>query len=486
MFGKSLSNLSLSNANADLAFRNIQGRTFGDDRSFIATLRALLLPRVGEETVSMVVRSNTYRSSQINSVDRTVLFRDAFGRLDKGTLTVFNVRTSVESDRTRFMEVLDDPESGFLKIYNGYVELTNIRQFVANVMDARFYTNEERHSTVIVVNQLTIRKWHYLQAFTPRYFKWFFDSNPINEDEKNLLASLIQRNPQEYEQRIEHFAELVDLRSYMIKNALGDFEKRSREEQLRAVNAQIENTRRRMNELMQSYQSYIDELDNYNVRRVGLTQLINSEDSGSELIDYFLSNKTLDIIETDGSHIYFIVRTYLDAFDPEMYAAISRHDDSHLFRGYDVMSEVFSSPDSRKKLMDAIFSDDPELRIKCCAYYDLDIRGQSNSTSHYGFPPNCHDRLPNPHLQYHNCLGNHRRYINDRLVNGDLIGAIDQCISSAKSVNIGEDVTMHYFLRDLFASDEKILENSDGVAFTPAEALQWLNEKDGDTPAEEV
>lgn len=481
MFGKSLSNISLAGSNADLAFRNIQGQGFGDDSSFVATLRALLLPRIGENKVSLKLRSNTYRVDTINNCDRRTLFNDAFGSRNDDSLVVFNVRSTSEADRTRFMEALDDPDNGFLKHYDGYTELMNIRQFVANVMDCRFYTNEGRRATIIIINQLNTRKWHYLQAFIPRYFKWYFDENPINEDEKNLLASLIQRNPQEYESQIERFAEKLDLRAYAIRNTLGNYEKKAREAQLRTLDNQINDERTRMHDLMQSYHSCVEKLDQFNVRRIGLVELINKGESGSELIDYFLANKTLDLIDTDGSHIYFIVRTYLDSFDPDMYAAFSRKAESHIFCGYDVVKEVFRPVAQRKKLLDAIFSDDPELRIKCCAYYDINVRGEVNSTNHFSFPPNCRDRMPNPHLQYHDCLGNHRRYINERLLDGDLVGAIEQCVSSAKSINIGEDATTHYFFRDLFGSDEKILENTEGVAFTPVEALQWLTDRESDS-----
>ena len=131
-----------------------------------------------------------------------------------------------------------------------------------------------------------------------------------------------------------------------------------------------------------------------------------------------------------------------------------------------------------KKLLDAIFGDEPVLRVKICAYYDMDVRGDVDSMRRYRFQPNCNDYMPNPHLNHYNCLGNHRRYINDRLTDGDVVGAIEQCIASAKSLNIGEGATMEYFLHDLFQTSRKIIELPDHTSVNPSEALKWLKDQE--------
>ena len=485
MFSKNLRELTLTNRFANQAFQNIKGSSFSDDTSFVATLRAMLFPRVGDNEVCLNAKRATYSENTINNVDKMGLFNDMFGSPSvSDSLIIVNATSVSSNDRERLMQVLDDPENGLVAKYKGFTEMTNIRKFVENVMNARFYTNETTRTTLIVVELMNLRKWHYLQAFTPRYFKWYFQDNPITDEEKGLLASLIQRNPQEYEQRIEQFADKMDVRAHAVRSMLNDFERRSREAQLQAVDNEIYNCQRNIERILEEYRRQIEFMDEKKIRRAGLSTIIAEGGTSSEIVDYFLSNKSFDLIETCESHIRFIVRTYLDAFDPEMYSTIARRQQSHLFRGYDINVSAFRSIEARKKLMDAIFSDDPILRVKICAYYDVDVRGSVDSAHGFSFPSNCNDRLPNPHLQYHDCLGNHRRYICEALMNGDVIGAMEQCVSSAKSVNVGEDVTMKYFLRDLFNSNAKILVNNDGTELTPVEALEMLN-KENDKPEED-
>ena len=233
-----------------------------------------------------------------------------------------------------------------------------------------------------------------------------------------------------------------------------------------------------MRSLMEEYSNIIDRIDDMNLREAGLRQLIDGADEESELVDYFQANKSLIPIGTEGTRFRFIVKSYLDSFDPEQYIAMAKRDRSHMFEGYTVRNETFRGRMPRKKLMDAIFSEEPLMRVKMCAFYVIDTRGSVDSRSGYTYPPECSDRIPNPHLQYHDCLGNHARFIMERLKDGDTIGAIEQCVSSSKSVNLGEGITVTKFLSDLFNSNAKVIELNDGTSVTPVEALRWLEKQE--------
>ena len=128
--------------------------------------------------------------------------------------------------------------------------------------------------------------------------------------------------------------------------------------------------------------------------------------------------------------------------------------------------------------MDAIFSDDPKFRIRICAEYDLSLTNDVQVHRNVQFPKEILDRyIPNPHLQYHACLGNHVPAIRAALRENDMIKAIEQCISSAQSVNLAErGATFDPFMTNVFKNNNKILIDSDGNEYTPREALDKLKE----------
>ena len=106
------------------------------------------------------------------------------------------------------------------------------------------------------------------------------------------------------------------------------------------------------------------------------------------------------------------------------------------------------------------------------------MNGNVSSTTHYSYSSKYKDYLRNPHLHYFNCFGDHKRYILDRVCAGDIVGAIMQCIESAKSINILEEPTFGRLVNDLFNSQSKVILLPDGSSVTPVEALEWLKKEE--------
>lgn len=480
MFTKTLGELTLTGELAAQIFGSkIYGDNYRDDTSFVATLRALLIPRIGDHRLRLRNTAAGFSRSAIENANRVAnVYGALVSDLRDDEIVICNANATNDDDRKAIFDYVDHGRHGFLKHFSGFEELKDIREFVSPVMNARFYTNAERRTTVIFVERLDMKKYHYLQSFTPRYFRWYFESAPLTQDDENLLRSLIRRTSEEYEVLIEEFASKLNMRDYMIRNMLGDFERRAKVDQLDGLQNQLEDLMRDMQNLMDQYSRACEKKDTINLQCMGLREAINSQSEESELMDYFIANRNLDPVATDSGRFSFIVRTYLDSFDPDLYDSMSKRETSLLFIDYSVGIRNFREVSARKRLLDAIFSDDPVLRIKMCAFYQIDIRGHVSSYSGYSFPANCRDMLPNPHLHYHNCLGNHMRYITERLGAGDIVGAIEQCVSSAKSINIGEGPTIRYFLKDLFSTHAKIIELPDGTSVEPLEALKWLEKQE--------
>ena len=69
MFKKSIASTPLTTDTANSFFRNISGERFGTDNSFLATLRALVAPRIkDEESITLRFTSTGYDASVVSSM----------------------------------------------------------------------------------------------------------------------------------------------------------------------------------------------------------------------------------------------------------------------------------------------------------------------------------------------------------------------------------------------------------------------------------
>lgn len=479
MFNNYIESVTLVNDIANQVFRNIAGDTYNGDTSFIATLRAVLAPRVGDNTVRLFFNTTTIDEYTIKEHGIKAIVDSACTSLDAGVIQILSVQSRYDAARNAFFDKLDDADKGFLKTFNGFEDLPDVRDYISKVARTRFYINPSTKTSFVVVEKMNNRLWHYIQAFIPRLVRWFFESNPVTEEEKALFTSLTRKVSVEYEALIEKFAEKYDLRAYAIKSIIGDLEKRSRERQISDVSRAIERAREELARLLDAYTDKVAQLDDYCIRHMGLVEALNKITEDSELIDYFTANKNLDILSSDGTRFDFIVRTYLELWDPEIFERSVQNKDSMMYTGYEVGYKVLQPAENREKFFKALFSDEPKFRLKMCGYYSLDIRGAATSRSGYAYPQNCKDYIPNPHLHRFNCLGTFERHIIQAITNGNTIGAVEQCIASCKSINLAE-ATYTHMLETVFRSSAKCIELLDGTCMTSEEAMKWLLANEGE------
>lgn len=479
MFNKVICRTPLTSDAANSFFK-IYGDHFNDDHSFLATLRALLSSRSGDDNIRFILGGSQYTQENIRNVGSRAVFGATVSPSQHATNTLFLHRLYAE-DNSAVLKRFDDD---FCKEYSNFRELMDLRRFVSMYMNARFYISEATHQTVILVEDLNLRKYHFLQALIPRYFPWYFSEKPITDEEKAIITALTSRYAIEYERLITEFASRIDFRAYTIRAVLGSYEQNARTEQLRRVEQELTDNMSCIKRAMSSYQSLVSQRDDLNVRHAGLQAIIKGSTENSELVDYFICNRNLTPVSADGMSFSFIVKCYLDSFDPDMFETMARNSQSHLYQGY-IAPPQFRNIEDKKLFLGAIFSEDPKLKVKICAFYRLDARGTSTSCSGYMYPDDCRDRMPNPHLQYHNCLGNHQRYINNHILRGDMVSAVEQCVASAKSLNIGEGVTARKFFSELMRSRNKVIELPDGTEVNAVDALAWLKAQNTTTAEED-
>jgi hypothetical protein len=150
-----------------------------------------------------------------------------------------------------------------------------------------------------------------------------------------------------------------------------------------------------------------------------------------------------------------------------------------------------------EKLLTAIFIDQT-LKIRFCAAYYFDLNGSVGAQYHHRFPSSFSGYKPNPHIDEFECMGNYKRTINEALTRRDYITALEQCVASAKSLNLHDSAVIGRFIGHFCqngGSSYKAIELPDGRIVSPKEAIKWIEEQeaaanaaavpDGVAPAEE-
>lgn len=473
------SQLKFVSETANAMFPNVWGDTYGSDYTFVNTLRALMVKRIGNNSIHFRVSSSSHFSvsddtSVLSIIDNTI------GYVDENEIVLHFLRDSITANET----VLNVMERDFVKDsspFKGFRDLPDLKVFIAKKMNMRVFINEQMKTTIIMIAGLNNRNYHLLQSVMPRFIPWYFgENNKLNEDEILLCQSLNQRDSAVYIEAINRIASKIDFRSTMIDNVIGGFAKRSIDTQIDSISYEIRNIKDRVENLWSEYTRYIRQNEDLNLKLVGLKASKEMYDpKDDELVAYFRGNKHLLPVAANNSAFSFIVLTRFNMYDVEMYKTITKSDRCDMLSAYTPSDPIFSPVSARRKFFDAIISDEPKMFIRMCAYYQLNIRDKTcDSQSGYMYPSECDDYIPNPHLHYHRCLGNHRRYICEALCENDIIGAIAQCEGSASAMNVGESITSSRFVRDVLNSTKKIIELEDGTLMTPKEAYQWLCAQD--------
>lgn len=484
MFTKSFNHLTLTSEIANELFPNIHGDCYINDTSFVATLRALVAQRMSkDDTLLLRVRTMVTRESALKNSSETDRIKYLSDGIGNNTILVCGFNNASESNGSMAMNAIDE---SFTRVYPGYVELKDLSAFVAKQANMRFYINEENRSVAVFVNNLNSRLYHYVQSLVSRLLPWYFKDKPLDEQERELVKSLIKKTPTDYERLIEEVASKYDFRKKKLEKMLGGFETVAKRQHLDMVESNLTEVEDRISRNISQYRELIQKRNEKMIERAGLISQINASNTENEILDYFVCNKHLDLINVSSTQLKFIVSCYIENFDLEMYERISTNFDGYMYTEYNITNEAFEDVKVRKKFMDAIFADEPLLKIKTCAYYCIDLTGWVETCQGFSYPHEYENMLPNMHLHRHGCLGDQRPLIEECLRNGDNIGAIEQCICSAKSINVGEDVTFIHVLKALFDSDaKKIIELPDGTSYTPTEALRWLETQENNAEVSE-
>lgn len=464
-------------------FENIAGNDFDGDYTMLATLRALLFPRIPKDEYFTFnyCRWSVTEFTGYNAKD--IIGR--IGRPDNNLIRFVGLSGTDDSIQEKVYKALDNPKTGAVKEY-GLTELVDIEShFKAKYkFNMRFYIKPEMNYCIVFFEsgKLNCKYFHTFVAILPRYIPNLFkDENMLTPEETEMCRTLVEKDStdQDYINALNGLAERMDIRKLIIDKVISGFQKRIKTQQLQVETNRFRDILNKIENTLNSYEALLESKNDCTIRIEGLKYMIDNCLSDDELVDYFNLHKNIDLLGTDGSRIDIIIKTVLNNYDPNGYETFAKS--GGIYNGYFIDNATFNTMDNRKLLMDNLFNENPLLKIKMVGYYRLNINGRAASCRHYSYPSKYRDYIPNPHLDMHNCLGNNEPIINKCLADGDTISAIECCTASCGSVNIHEtSQTFRPFMELVFNSTRKIIVNNEGVDMTPAEALEWLKNRTGE------
>lgn len=482
MFKTSITATPLTTDAANSFFQNITGDKFGSDNSFLATLRALVAPRIKDgESIHLIFGSSNYDSGTIGSAPADRVVSAIFGgySLDDrmGTVIIHSFSSTQENNMANFRLV----EGKFSSCFPGYHRLEKVRDFYRKSFCVDCYINPELRNVIVLVDNLDNKKLHYLQVSILAFLPWYFNpEDGVSDDEMALLYSLRETNATKYTECINKIAEKYDFKSARVRQLLRGFETRYEKIECEKVQTEILRIDADIERLNSQIGSLLGKRNDTCIKLLGLERKIAEGGEDSEIMDYFLCNNRLYLENVTERDMFFSVKDYLTYFDSEMAERAINNPRSFVYiNGAQPYNGI--TPNGMKKLMTEIFvNDTPRLRIKFCAAYRFDLNGSVSPMRDHNFSYEFADCMPNTHIDKFTCMGNYLTTINRLLKNREYIGALEQCVASCKSLNWGDSAVMGRFMRAMWGCEHentRCIELPDGTVVKPIDAIRWLEQE---------
>ena len=345
----------------------------------------------------------------------------------------------------------------------------------------RVFVNREKVTSVILTDTLDFRRWHYLESILAVCTPKLFADSQLEDDEKILLRTLTQRAYDGYLAALKKLEARYDIRSAMIDEKIAGFTFHETERRISIAKNEISSMERMIADYQREIRLRRSKIAAQNDIINGMLYQQNAENGDKELANFLKANACIDLIDVCEGTISFIVRTYYTNFSKSAYKTYRKEAFWECLRNERTPFDAIAVG----KLCDALFIEEC-IKLKICSYIAITPRtADVHSIIGYGYPDTCIDYIPNRHHDGHDCFGDYEDMIEGDLSRGDIIAAVNDCMASARSVNIHESLVFDAFMQKAFGSSHKCFELPDGTSVTPVEALKWVEDREAQKKAEE-
>ena len=449
------------------------------DYSLISLATALIKPRVNR--YNGITGAYLYASNE----------QDVLNRIDDWNRIRSESSEEVVSNIPAFYYLLLNLSANNLSAIRdhaksiGLKELIAVENFVAQQLNNSAYLvfiNPENNAAFLVVNSTSNALYHLSISFISLLYPTLFKAHPLTKEETEISKSLTNKTTTNFIEKTS--AVLQYMKADLLRQELAQCFRGFRQGRVDRCRQELDNVNSRLDSIMSDYRHMMERYNELIVQFEGL-QIVNSDDRNQEeqeAIDYLSSCPRIhDIQYTDGT-LYFCADNLLTNFDLNKWNNAVRR--CNIYDSYRLPEDsVFKDKSKRKLLLDNIFNRKPLLYIRMKGYIELRIavcdmiaqRGQASAEDN----PSLKNYITNPHFKIHGCPGRNREQISQCLRRADIMSAIECSIAAVGSVNIDEtEYTFRPFLQEVLSSKNKIIQNNEGVAMTPEEALLWLSKQE--------
>lgn len=482
MFKDIINTTALTTETADRCFKDrITGDHFRGDHSVLATARALFGNRLKEGDQIKISCKEIWGIDQsfYNFASLIKNVKDSAKNLKRGELDIWSVGVR-EGDAGKWVE---DAKTALNE--TGLYELEALEKWFAQSASthALVYSDQpydpkipkspvNNAKTILILENVSIRHWHLIAALLPRLLGDWFREKPRTAKETELCLAFNGDSADKVQEFFNEIAKQYDFRSAEIKALLNGFESQYARQKVKLLQERAENTENRIRELMRQIGQEQKAKEQTLAELWGYQEKVKQA-SGSNTMEYFLANQNLYLKSASADMLDFYATAWLTNWDPEQ--ADVTFAKGHCSSWYDGSSQAGVADEDALLLFKAIFIEET-VKVQLWSHYKLYLRGES--PMQFGDNaklPEFKQMLPNPHHFYYQCGGGNRTYVAQRIMDGDIVGAIAQCVSATGGLNLIEQVSYSHFVCDLFSSKEKVVYvNETKTYMTAKEAIKYL------------
>ena len=447
-----------------------------EDVTLTSTLRALVYPRMKDSGVEKFNALQVgYRSNEVYGHSSDLI--DCFLG---NALLIYNC-TGDENERKNAIENcvsrFENDET------NQFVEIKKIHDFYKDAFYVRCIVNDEKKIAILYIINCDTRKLHYVQCSLPAVLRWFFDPEKgLSDDEMKLIRSFMNSSSEEYMSILDKMIEEYNLEEGRIHSILHGFETIRIDKQIASIKQNIEASEYSIKRYSEAIHSESLNLEDLNYRLAGyMNAKLDDTGETTELEEYFLCNKSVNLENGDESGMVFVATGYLTYFDDDQAYAMIRNNKGIIesaIAGINTSRLKISSGNIRK-LMKKIFVD-REYKLRICGAYQFSSNSGVTGLSGYSYPAKFRTYMPNPHLDRYSCLGDNRAAIERHLREGDYVYGVEQCVSSCISLNLVDTSVMIEFVKRICSdrAEDKFIELPNGEIVSPVEACVLINKEE--------
>ena len=484
MFGQKIVNTPFTSGSAHSYFKDtIYERNTGADARFISTLRALLHQRIGDNKIKVQYSSSKFsqreaEATTVSSLVSYMLSEDPCGYSDKIYIHGINGESP---DRNANLKRVRER---FARSFNGFERVQKVTDFFRKSFPVVCFVNQQKRTTVIFIDKITLRKFHAIQSAVFAFLPWYFNPDEgVTQDELDLIQSLQEKSPDKYNEVINRMFGAIDIRAAIIRRGLKGFEASYDRITIENLESEIANDNGYIERYLRDIATRSKSVRDKMFRVSTLKERISG--TKDELMEYFIHNKNLDLVSVNDSSVTFMVKGQLLYFDEENAKRCINNGRSFIY-SYNAGADI--SNEDYKALMTAIFVDQT-LHINVIGEFKLSLEDGVSAIAHFSIDNNTYaNYTPNPHLYHFHCLGGNEKIIAEIIRSGNTIGAVEQCCASNSSLNFSDSTVMGRFMYTLCGGNGinvNCIELPTGEVTTPKGAIEWLKKQGTEETASE-